>query len=204
MTYTIGWGVEDATVSTPGEAEEVLDRIAATGRRHLVHVAHKTGTGGLIEMVWGDPERAMLSYADDDWDGQAVEPGMPLATEDLGYDYGSIEPDRTRLSARCGGTARRSGRARSSQPDRRALVEESATGLLQVLLNLVDLGCHGVSYTWPNVRLEDDACSGCDREDGVDGLLDHCHDLRPLAFNHGEHSVGLVRQSAGAYDADGF
>jgi hypothetical protein len=100
MTYTIGWGVEDATVSTPGEAEEVLDRIAATGRRHLVHVAHKTGTGGLIEMVWGDPERAMLSYADDDWDGQAVEPGMPLATEDLGYDYGSIEPARTRLSAK--------------------------------------------------------------------------------------------------------
>jgi hypothetical protein len=100
VSYTIGWSDQDATVNTAAEAEAVLDRIATTGRRHLVHVADDTGMGGLIEMVWGDPERAMLSYADEDWDGQAVEPGMPVATKDLGYDFGAIEPDRTRLSAR--------------------------------------------------------------------------------------------------------
>jgi Immunity protein Imm1 len=42
----------------------------------------------------------MLSYADDDWDGQAVEPGLPPLTHDLDYDYGAIEPERTRLSAK--------------------------------------------------------------------------------------------------------
>ncbi len=98
MSYTIGWSDQEATVSSPTEAEAVLDRIAVSGRRYLTHIAPDDGDS-LIEMVWGDPERAMLTYSDDGFSGQAVEPALPLATRDLDYDYGSIEPERTRLSA---------------------------------------------------------------------------------------------------------
>ncbi|MEN3305362.1 MAG: hypothetical protein V7603_1564 [Micromonosporaceae bacterium] len=102
MNYTISWGVEDATVSTPVEADEVLDRIAAGGRRYMTYVAPDPddGDGPLIQMVWGDPDRAMLTYTDHDFGGRAVEPGIPLADRDLDYDSGSVEPDRTRLSAK--------------------------------------------------------------------------------------------------------
>jgi hypothetical protein len=101
MTFTISWGIEDATVSTPAQAEAVLDHIAATGRRYLTHIAPDPddGDGPLIQLVWGDPERAMLTYTDNNFAGRAIEPGMPLANQDLDYDHGSIEPQRTRLSA---------------------------------------------------------------------------------------------------------
>jgi hypothetical protein len=98
MSYTVGWSGRRATVATAAEVEAVLDRIAADGR-FLVQIAPDPDRESLIEMVWGDPERAMLTYADPDWDGLAVEPALPLASDDLDYDHGSIEPDRTRLSA---------------------------------------------------------------------------------------------------------
>ncbi len=101
MTYTIGWSDGEAEVDTPAETERVLDQIAVSGDGpYLVHVAPRVGPGALIELVWGDSERAMLSYADDDWDGQAFEPGLAPLTRDIGYDYGSVEPDRTRLSTK--------------------------------------------------------------------------------------------------------
>jgi Immunity protein Imm1 len=101
MTFTIGWKDGHATVATAAEAEAALDRIVASGDGPLLlHVAPDDGGDALIQMVWGDPERAMLTYTEDEFGGRAVEPGMPLAPRDLDYDYGSIEPDRTRLSAR--------------------------------------------------------------------------------------------------------
>jgi hypothetical protein len=103
MTYTIGWKDGHATVATSAEAEAVLDQIAASGRGPmLMHIAPDPddGDGPLIQMVWGDPERATLTYTDHDSGGRAVEPGIPLADRDLDYDYGSIEPERTRLSAK--------------------------------------------------------------------------------------------------------
>jgi hypothetical protein len=99
VSYTIGWSDDEATVSSPAEAEAVLDRIAASGRRYLTHVAPDDGGDSLIELVWGDRERATLTYAESGFSGQAVEPSMPPATRDLDYDYGSVEPERTRLSA---------------------------------------------------------------------------------------------------------
>jgi hypothetical protein len=51
-------------------------------------------------MVWGDPERAMLTYVDAGFAGRAVEANLSLATRHLDYDHGSIEPERTRLSAK--------------------------------------------------------------------------------------------------------
>ena len=102
MTYTISWAVEDATVSTVAEAEAVLDRIAASGGCYMTYVAPDPddGNGPLIQMVWGDPERAWLAYTDEESGGWAVEPGLPPLTRDLDYDHGSIEPARTRLSAK--------------------------------------------------------------------------------------------------------
>jgi hypothetical protein len=100
MSYTVGWSGHRATVSTADEVEAVLDRIAADNRRWLlVHIAAEPDRGSLIEMVWGDPERAMLTYTDDDWGGRAVDLSMPLASGDLNFDQGSVEPDLTRLSA---------------------------------------------------------------------------------------------------------
>jgi hypothetical protein len=51
-----------------------------------------------MELVWGHPERAMVMYVDDDQGGWGFEPSLPPLTGDLNYDYGSIEPERTRVS----------------------------------------------------------------------------------------------------------
>jgi hypothetical protein len=101
VTYTIGWRGGHAVVSTAAESEAVLDRVAASGHGPiLMHIAPDDGRESLVEMVWGDPERAMLMYADPQDGGWAVEPGIAAAIRDLGYDYGAVESDRTRLSAK--------------------------------------------------------------------------------------------------------
>jgi hypothetical protein len=100
MSYTIGWSEGEATVATASEAVAVLDGIAADPRGpFLVHVAPDDGGDSLIEMVFGRADRAMLTYTDAGFGGRAVDPQVPMATEDLNYDYGSVEPARTRLTA---------------------------------------------------------------------------------------------------------
>jgi hypothetical protein len=102
-TYRVSWSEGGATVSTPAEVEAVLDHIAAGGGgAFLVHLWPEADEDAGVELVWGDSARAMLMYTDTDGEagGWAVEPGVPLASRDLDYDHGSIEPVRTRLSAK--------------------------------------------------------------------------------------------------------
>ena len=98
MTYTIGWSEGEATVTTPAEAEAVLEQLAADPRGpFLVHVAPDNGSDALIELVYGQADRAMLTYTDDAFGGTATDPDLPPAGE-LHYDYGTVDPDRSRLT----------------------------------------------------------------------------------------------------------
>lgn len=101
MTFTIGWSQGSATAENAEEIDAVLDRIAADPRRRafLVHIAPVDDDQSLMELVWGHPERAMVMYTDDDCGGWGFEPSLAPLTTDLNYDYGSIEPERTRVSA---------------------------------------------------------------------------------------------------------
>ena len=98
MTYTIGWSEGEATITTPAEAEAVLDQLAADPRGpFLVHVAPDDGSDALIELVYGRAERAMLTYTDSNFGGTATDPDLP-AGDELHYDYGTVGPDRSRLT----------------------------------------------------------------------------------------------------------
>jgi hypothetical protein len=94
MTYTIEWSGSAAEVTTAAEVDAVLDRIAADPRAYLVHVI-PPGNTSVLELVWGHPERAMIMYADDRQGGWGIEPSLPPLAEDLNYDHGSVEPERT-------------------------------------------------------------------------------------------------------------
>lgn len=100
MSYIIGWSEGETTITTASEAEAVLDRIAVDPRGpFLVHIAPDDGDDSLIEMVFGCADRAMLTYTDAGFGGRAFDPQTPMAMHDLNYDYGSVEPARTRLTA---------------------------------------------------------------------------------------------------------
>ena len=98
MTYTIEWSGSAAEVTTAEEADAILDRIAADPRTYLTHVV-PANDDSMMELVWGHPERAMVMYADENQGGWGFEPSLPSLTEDLNYDHGSIEPERTRVTA---------------------------------------------------------------------------------------------------------
>jgi hypothetical protein len=116
-TFTIGWAHGEAQVASPDEMEAMLDRLAADPRGpFLTHIAPDSADpdrAALIELVFGCRDRAMLTYADDDFGGTAVEPGLPEPDTELTYDQGAVEPYRSRLSAAAA---------------RRAVVEFVATG----------------------------------------------------------------------------
>jgi hypothetical protein len=100
MTYTIGWSYGSARVETAEETGAVLDRVATDPRGPLLmHVAPGDDNGSLMELVWGHPDRAMVMYADNDQGGWGVDPSLPPLAEDLDYNYGSVEPARTRVTA---------------------------------------------------------------------------------------------------------
>jgi hypothetical protein len=52
-----------------------------------------------MQLIWGDPERAAVMYSDDVEGGWGFEPALSPLAKDLDCDYGSIEPDRTRVTA---------------------------------------------------------------------------------------------------------
>ena len=100
MSYTIGWRDKTVTVNTGAEAVAALEQIAAeTSGPFLMQVGSVDSPDVGIELVYGCTERAMLMYADENFGGWALDPDLPLAAEDLDYDYGSVEPDRTRITA---------------------------------------------------------------------------------------------------------
>lgn len=100
MNYTIGWRDKTVTVNTGTEAAAALQQIAAdTTGPFLIQVGSADSPDVGIELIYGCTDRAMLMYADESFGGWAFDPDLPLAAEDLDYDYGSVEPDRTRLTA---------------------------------------------------------------------------------------------------------
>jgi branched-subunit amino acid transport protein len=74
--------------------------------------------------------------------------------------------------------------------------------LIEVALDGLDLGGQGAGHAGPDVGLEHEADPGRFRADSVHGPLDHRHRLVPVAFDGGEHGVGVVRQAAVAHHPD--
>ena len=114
-TYTVAWGVNPAdssrqhtrTITSPEQVQGVLDEVAASaaltdvpvlvsvyaGDRH--HGRSHPATG--LQVLWGHPSRAGLIWLGDE-PGYAVEPGIALSPQPIGYDLGELAPHRTRLT----------------------------------------------------------------------------------------------------------
>jgi hypothetical protein len=99
MTYTIGWSEGQAEVTTAEEAGVVLDRIAATPKSVYLLQVGPNDDSSVMELIWGHPDRAAVMYADDVRGARAFEPSIPPLAKDINYDYGSIEPEFTRVTA---------------------------------------------------------------------------------------------------------
>ena len=98
MAYTIGWSDSEAQVADAEEAGTVLDRIIADPKGpYLLHVI-PPNDGSIMQLIWGDSERAAVMYSDDIEGGWGFEPSLPPLAKDIDCDYGSIEPDRTRVT----------------------------------------------------------------------------------------------------------
>ena len=109
-------------VTSGDEARAALESVAAGGP-YLMHVTPKGGNEPMIQLVYGRAERAML-----------VDPY---------YDYGSIEPDRTRLSA---------------AQARRAVAEFVDTGRRPTCVSWLE------QTSWPGLRVVSASCRRCWRK----------------------------------------
>lgn len=116
MIYTVAWGRNDTdpsgqntiTVSTPDQADAALDHVArlaaADDCPRMVHIYEGTWHGGdetprtSMQIVWGHPERASLTWLADNDAGWAQDPSLPPWPEPIGYDQDEIEPHHTRLT----------------------------------------------------------------------------------------------------------
>jgi hypothetical protein len=116
VTYTVAWGLNDTdpsgqntiTVSTVEDADAALDHLAALaaadGRPRMLHIYKGTWHQGddtprtSMQIVWGHPDRASLTWLADDDAGRAQDANLTPWPEPIGHDQDEIEPHHTRLT----------------------------------------------------------------------------------------------------------
>lgn len=116
MIYTVAWGWSDTdpsgqntiSVSTVADADGALDHVArlaaADDCPRMVHIYAGQWKQGddtpatALQLLWGHPDRASLTWLGDDGPGRAEDPNLPPLPEPIGYDQDEIEPHHTRLT----------------------------------------------------------------------------------------------------------